>query len=143
MGKLKLEDIVGYLPYRLEGYADKEINFKNGSFIRKGKYTLSIGNISDMIDQSLFERIKPVLKPLTYDTIESYFIPLWDSKDEDVIKYMDADFLHRFDTEIDYLQDVIPEYLPLGVVNLFHKHHVDFKDLIKKGIAVDANNLKV
>ena len=75
--------------------------------------------------------------------LDSYFRKLWDEKDEEVRKFMDLDFLERFnELDIDHIQHSQVDYLPVGLYNLLLKHHFDIFDLFEKGLADNLSNIR-
>ena len=130
MEKLELKHIAPYLPYGLNGFL---IEHKTNCFI--------IGASEDYVytdaffDEVYYTEIKPVLRPL--NELIDYFQILWNKKDEEVIKFMDLDFLERFnELDIDHIKYSEVNYLPVGLYNLLLKHHFDLFRLINKGLAL-------
>lgn len=169
--KLELKHLAPYLPYGLKGWAYSEIRFNNLSYIDVGEFSLSIGNVSDMLDQSLFCGCKPILRPLSDLTKEievngERFIPILD-----LAKLHQSDFrsmnpystnhchactngsLHRFGYNINkksfflYFDGEEDGFCGLSnQIEMFQKlfeWHFDVFGLIKENLAIDINTLKI
>ena len=128
---LLIRDLCGRLPYGVKAY------IKNWSKLDRkyyeGVYTVesidpSLNNIYADLERSSVEvivghydyEIKPYLRPMSNMTEEE--------------KLMYEGLMIRTDNNIQYILDVI---------DWLNAHHFDYRDLIEKGLAIDATGLNI
>ena len=129
--EILIRDLCGRLPYGVKAY------IKNWSKLDRkyyeGVYTVesidpSLNNIYADLERSSVEvivghydyEIKPYLRPMSNMTEEE--------------KLMYEGLMIRTDNNIQYILDVI---------DWLNAHHFDYRDLIEKGLAIDATGLNI
>ena len=129
--EILIRDLCGRLPYGVKAY------IKNWSKLDRkyyeGIYTVesidpSLNNIYADLERSSVEvivghydyEIKPYLRPMSNMTEEE--------------KLMYEGLMIRTDNNIQYILDVI---------DWLNAHHFDYRDLIEKGLAIDATGLNI
>lgn len=152
MKKLTIEDVVGYLPFEL-----------NGKEIDSSSYTARLmGIISDTeIKVSLprfpysetmpLRYFKPILHPLS--DLTKYcedlgFVPIEEIKKRMLVDfdYKDSDGIKSLATPrgnnlIIAIHNEIADECPIGIYNNLLKWHFDIHNLIPDGLAIDYNTL--
>ena len=141
--KLETKHLAPYLPYNLKcevlnSGKEKEIGEMIAVY---DDNSACFGNIIE--SEKGFEYIKPILRPI--QEVELFFENQWAlGNDEDVRKYLDADFLwQNGNIEVNEIQLMKAEYLPYGTLQVLLKYNFDVFDLIDKGLAIDVNTLSV
>ena len=141
--KLETKHLAPYLPYNLKcevlnSGQEKEIGEMIAVY---DDNSACFGNIIE--SEKGFEYIKPILRPI--QEVELFFENQWAlGNDEDVRKYLDADFLwQNGNIEVNEIQLMKAEYLPYGTLQVLLKYNFDVFDLIDKGLAIDVNTLSV
>ena len=122
MEQLKLEDIVGYLPYGLKvkvGLTWIAIMTTSTT----SEYLVSIDYVV------VTKAYKPLLLPMTKEVLEEVFKEVF---------YPVSNVLN-----IKGIIDKDIDDLPKWIIDLFNKHHVDYMDLIGRGLAIDKTTLKI
>ena len=132
--KVLNEDILRYEYYSEEGGFIKGIeNINDGLFViecRKDGYVLS------------YDEFKPYLLPLS-----SITEMLEELNTIGFFKYCDtiANVSHL--ESKNGISEEIYTYIDIesisGLMNFFHSHHIDYRGLIEKGLAIDATNLNI
>ena len=136
--KLLLKDICARLPYGVKGIitynGDKDIFTVEGIF-----------NILFLSDTECchIEDFKPYLFPLT-------------SMTEEMLKELNANGFFKYRDDITNVSNIESKngiskeiYTYIGIDNIsflieyFHFHHIDYRGLIEKGLAIDATNLNI
>lgn len=143
--ELQIQHIIGYLPWGLEvqiseeclvkgkipsvrrrmvGIVDEEIHVHKTGYIANTKHDI--------------EDCAPLLKPMTKEVLEEVFKNI-----HFVEVYRDNEFIWNISSasRFVFVKGKFLNY-PKWVINLFHKHHVDYQDLIGKGLAVNILTLK-
>ena len=167
MEQLKL-DIMGYLPYGLKcvfiqdlrddfyieewvedigimnkgavwqyaGYADNDLSIPLGEgyfsgFLIRNKNTYTcVGN-----------SVKPILKPMTKEVLGEVFKNYTNKGIIEV--YQDSRFIYNISSTARLvLYQGKLDNCPKWIIDLFNKHHVDYMDLIGRGLAIDKTTLK-
>ena len=132
--ELLLKDLCGRLPYGVKASTKVGGNIKISSV----EYDTIFGEDGDAYDVSF---ITPYLFPLSSMSEEQKyefycrFID-YDFCDFDDFKdlYLDNGLLHKLLTSLDDIE---------GIVDWFHKNHIDYRRLIPKGLAIDATGLNI
>lgn len=125
MSKIDLKYIAPYMPY--------------GVMVGDGRtpFDLTENNFSNVYLYITTIYLRPMSE------LQSYFKILWDKKDEEVRKFMDLDFLERFnELDIDHIEYSQVDYLPVGLYNLLLKHQFDVFNLFEKGFADKISNVR-
>lgn len=128
--ELLLKDVCSRLPYgvkcevikyRIDG---EMLYIRNGS----GALELTINNVKELVTDNLYE-IKPYLFPLSR---------ICDN--EELRKEFDV----LIELELKAISDEItPEQTTEFEVDFYNKHHLDWRGLIPKGLAIDCTNLNI
>jgi hypothetical protein len=123
MKELKLEHIAGYLPWGLK-FIHNGVELE---FIRiKKTYTH-----------------KPILKPMTKEVLEEVFGNMNISTIHLNISCVIISFNTDTNREIYWIKNHGSlDNCPKWIIDRFHKHHVDYQDLISQGLAVNELTLK-
>ena len=122
--ELQIQHIIGYLPWGLEVQISEEC-------LVKGKIPSVRRRMVGIVDEEIYvhqtgyraktehdiEDCAPLLKPMTKEVLEEVF--------EGV-------------TNIGWDMELYPKW----IIDEFHKRHVDYQDLIGKGLAIDILTLK-
>jgi hypothetical protein len=125
MSNFKLQELAPYLPYK--------VNVSDG----RTPFELTEHNFTNVYRYITKIHLRPMSE------LDSYFKILWDKKDEEVRKFMDLDFLERFnELDIDHIQYSQVDYLPVGLYNLLLKHHFDIFRLHKLGVVDNLSNIR-
>ena len=169
--KLELKHLAPYLPYDIKftqnemeytafGYATSWYN-ENGSTYIKGRYLIPSKVYPDNVFTHSFiiDCIKPILRPLRDLTIEieingKQFMPIDWFKLDNNISHCDFDkkrnkelieAIHHISVnDISVYEGVIDINLfPYHVIEKFLEWHFDVFGLIKAGLAIDINTLKI
>lgn len=117
-----LKDLCGRLPYGVKAV------ILNREDIRK-VITISVGNISYIPELGVgwFKECKPYLFPISSMTEEQ--------KEE---------FDQLLELELKALNDEIDHtYATIFEVDFYNKHHLDWRGLIPRGLAIDATGLNI
>lgn len=140
--KQELKEIVGYLPYEVKAYTDIALHFKNGSMITKNSfYTMTLGNLSDILDMYSTEVIKPILRPLSDLNKE---MP---KESTTYLSYLNL----ICDLDIDDDLDICTDSLWCNLIELnqlwnffdfLYQHHFDIHGLIEHNQAIDVNTFE-
>tara|TARA_R110000787_G_scaffold11742_1_gene38588 strand:+ start:1140 stop:1505 length:366 start_codon:yes stop_codon:yes gene_type:complete len=121
MEQLKLEDIVGYLPYGLKvkvGLTWIAIMTTSTT----SEYLVSIDYVV------VTKAYKPLLLPMTKEVLEEVFKEVF---------YPVSNVLN-----IKGIIDKDIDDLPKWIIDLFHEKHIDYMDLIGRGLALDKTKIK-
>lgn len=124
--ELILKDLCGRLPYNTLVYAQNDNDWYESEICTQV--------ISDLINEDYF--IKPYLFPMSSITEEQ----------EEELKNMYYSFNGMFQYT-ERIFDKIPfskmKYFPYQIEEFFNKNHIDYRGLIRLGLAIDATNLNV
>ena len=149
--KLLLKDLCARLPYGVKVKVLNEDILRYDYSIEEGGFIKGIENIND----GLF-----VIKcsedgyVLSYDEFKPYLLPL-SSITEMLEELNTIGFFKYCDTiaNVSHLEskngisEEIYTYIDIesisGLMNFFHSHHIDYRGLIEKGLAIDATGLDV
>ena len=132
--KLLLKDLCCRLPYGIKAQVKYPIN-TNGECIITTKEITSVNcgldmvqaeNIDIIVGYYIFE-VKPYLFPLSSMTEEKW-------KEFDQLLELE---LKAINDEIDHTQATAFE------IDFYNKHHLDWRGLIPKGLAIDATNKNI
>jgi hypothetical protein len=138
MEKLKLEEIVGYLPYELKYY--NEYSYKKGI-----EHTLIELDTYGFLELTNYEapalltdiHIKPILRPLSdlKNKDLDYWIEFSQAIDEMNTEYLiDALVNGTF-----YSRDI---HFSFKLLQVLYSMHFDIHNLIERGLAIDINTLE-
>lgn len=138
---LLLKDLSARLPYGVKCEVIKRRIDGEMVYIQNGTdaLELTVNNVKELITNNLYE-IKPYLFPLSSMT---------DEQREEFVKY--SDYTRREEdcgrhTELYYYSMVGHEdnlYPNYDSIDWLNAHHFDYRDLIEKGMAINATNLNI
>ena len=131
--KIELEHIAPYLPYGLNCKTETALHFPNGSYMKNSNYTLTIGNLSDIIDNYSIGVIKPILRPLS-DLTEEIVV-----NGDDFIPKNKMTRLTRQAIEHNGFDDW--RWFSYMDIEKLISWHFDIFGLIDKGLAINKNEL--
>lgn len=149
---LNIEMLAPYLPYGLNCYVqgacvegteyDDPSTPKRFKIMGSDKSFIFVSDISKpSYEQVCFSDCIPILRPLS--DIEDYFKSFWYKGDVETMKFLDYDYLEKFDDlHIEQLSYTKIEYIPYGTFKLLLQHHFDLFDLISKKLAININTIK-
>ena len=133
---IKLEEIVGYLPYglKIECHSEYEIK-KEGSYISE-MVEISKTGVTDNYGNNWNLEIKPILRPLSDLTKEievngEKFVPTTE------YSYLRFEEISTFKSGCNALQ-----FIQVRELNLLYEMHFDIHNLIERGLAIDINTLE-
>ena len=149
---LLLKDLCARLPYGVKGirtYRPKE-TITLGEIIPRCKTNPNVGNVTfcelgfdETLDCCVITEFKPYLFPLSSVT-------------EEMLEELNANGLFKYrDTiaNISHLEskngtsEEIYTYIDIEsisvLIEFFHSHHIDYRGLIEKGLAIDATGLNI
>jgi hypothetical protein len=140
MGKLTIEHLAPYLPYKLMIYCD----FRDGDIMHFEMEHLSIEEAyldgCDW-DYQYNNDFKPILRPLSdlYNLLYKEFDNT-NHKDYEIFQeFFNDDYLWISDLLDD---NVDLKYIPFGGIEYLLKNHYDIYGLIENNLAIDINTLK-
>lgn len=148
MDKLELKDIAPYLPYRLKLYHLS--HFKGNKIIEDwGLKNCSDYPVSEYCDGTTYGRtlqeIKPILRPMSDLTKEiihngETFVPIERLKEysDHKIEFEGPDYI-LIKEDYSFEQNVLGA--PLAVIQKLCEWHIDFQDLIGRGLAINLNEV--
>lgn len=139
--ELLLKDLCARLPYGVKvGTLDNDGSLGNiwdvlryNTFTEDIKLINSIEDADKIIDVS---EIKPYLFPLssmTKEQKEELFIVVLDEQ----VSISDCSF-----NDMTGYSEILTNYI-IDAIDWFNKHHLDYRGLIQKGLAIDATNLNI
>lgn len=126
--QLELKDIVGY-PKGVEGIEvwDKEnLQVANICSIHYSEGTVKTNSFFSKAQP--ISSIEPILKPMTEEFMA--FVLGHEKNTAERMAYF-----------IEICQDNYRN-CPKWIIDLFHKHHIDYQELIEEGLAIDETTLK-
>ena len=149
--KLLLKDLCARLPYGVKVKVLNEDILRYDYSSEEGGFINGIENIND----GLFViKCREDGYVLSYDEFKPYLLPLSSITEmlEDLntigfFKYCDtiANVSHL--ESKNGISEEIYTYIDIesisGLMNFFHSHHIDYRGLIEKGLAIDATNLNI
>ena len=149
--KLLLKDLCARLPYGVKVKVLNEDILRYDYSSEEGGFINGIENIND----GLFViECKKDGYVLSYDEFKPYLLPL-SSITEMLEELNTIGFFKYCDTiaNVSHLEskngisEEIYTYIDIesisSLMNFFHSHHIDYRGLIEKGLAIDATGLKI
>ena len=149
--KLLLKDLCARLPYGVKVKVLNEDILRYDYSSEEGGFINGIENINDGL---FIIKCKKDGYVLSYDEFKPYLLPLSSITEmlEDLntigfFKYCDtiANVSHL--ESKNGISEEIYTYIDIesisGLMNFFHSHHIDYRGLIEKGLAIDATNLNI
>lgn len=149
--KLLLKDLCARLPYGVKVKVLNEDILRYDYYSKEGGFINGIENIND----GLFViECKKDGYVLSYDEFKPYLLPL-SSITEMLEELNTIGFFKYCDTiaNVSHLEskngisEEIYTYIDIesisGLMNFFNSHHIDYRGLIEKGLAIDATGLDV
>ena len=130
---LLLEDICGRIPYAVIG------KFKNSDQQIYGVFhdLLEGWQVFGITSMESIDTVKPYLYPMSSLT----------EKQEEELKNMYYSLVNRMFYYTERIFDRVPfgkmKYYPYQIEKYFNKHHIDYRGLIKRGLAIDASNSNI
>ena len=149
--KLLLKDLCARLPYGVKVKVLNEDILRYDYYSEEGGFIKGIENINDGLFVIECRKDGYVL---SYDEFKPYLLPL-SSITEMLEELNTIGFFKYCDTiaNVSHLEskngisEEIYTYIDIesisGLMNFFHSHHIDYRGLIKKGLAIDATGLDV
>ena len=148
---LLLKDLCARLPYGVKVKVLNEDILRYDYYSKEGGFIKGIENIND----GLFViECKKDGYVLSYDEFKPYLLPL-SSITEMLEELNTVGFFKYCDTiaNVSHLEskngisEEIYTYIDIesisGLMNVFNSHHIDYRGLIEKGLAIDATNLNI
>ena len=149
--KLLLKDLCARLPYGVKVKVLNEDILRYDYYSKEGGFIKGIENIND----GLFViECKKDGYVLSYDEFKPYLLPL-SSITEMLEELNTIGFFKYCDTiaNVSHLEskngisEEIYTYIDIesisGLMNFFNSHHIDYRGLIEKGLAIDATGLNI
>ena len=149
--KLLLKDLCARLPYGVKVKVLNEDILRYDYYSEEGGFIKGIENINDGLFVIECRKDGYVL---SYDEFKPYLLPLSSITEmlEDLntigfFKYCDtiANVSHL--ESKNGISEEIYTYIDIesisGLMNFFNSHHIDYRGLIEKGLAIDATNLNI
>ena len=149
--ELLLKDLCARLPYGVKVKVLNEDILRYDYYSKEGGFIKGIENIND----GLFViECKKDGYVLSYDEFKPYLLPL-SSITEMLEELNTIGFFKYCDTiaNVSHLEskngisEEIYTYIDIesisGLMNFFNSHHIDYRGLIEKGLAIDATNLNI
>lgn len=134
MKQLTIAHLAPYLPYGLEVLDDDNVLWKLQALYSNAEVAIVENDYNAGCYEKGFEEIKPILKPL----IEiKKILEIMDEFSE----YSWNTFENTFFLEVQCLN--WKDFVTYEIAELCFKHHLDLFNLIKGGLAIDYNSLKV
>lgn len=130
---LLLEDICGRIPYGVIG------KFKNSDQQIYGVFhdLLEGWQVFGITSMESIDTVKPYLYPMSSLT----------EKQEEELKNMYYSLVNGMFYYTERIFDRVPfgkmKYYPYQIEKYFNEHHIDYRGLIKRGLAIDASNLNI
>ena len=149
--KLLLKDLCARLPYGVKVKVLNEDILRYDYYSEEGGFIKGIENINDGLFVIECRKDGYVL---SYDEFKPYLLPL-SSITEMLEELNTIGFFKYCDTiaNVSHLEskngisEEIYTYIDIesisGLMNFFHSHHIDYRGLIEKGLAIDATGLDV
>ena len=149
--KLLLKDLCARLPYGVKVKVLNEDILRYEYYSEEGGFIKGIENINDGLFVIECRKDGYVL---SYDEFKPYLLPL-SSITEMLEELNTIGFFKYCDTiaNVSHLEskngisEEIYTYIDIesisGLMNFFHSHHIDYRGLIEKGLAIDATNLNI
>ena len=149
--KLLLKDLCARLPYGVKVKVLNEDILRYDYYSEEGGFIKGIENINDGLFVIECRKDGYVL---SYDEFKPYLLPL-SSITEMLEELNTIGFFKYCDTiaNVSHLEskngisEEIYTYIDIesisGLMNFFNSHHIDYRGLIEKGLAIDATNLNI
>ena len=149
--KLLLKDLCARLPYGVKVKVLNEDILRYDYYSEEGGFIKGIENINDGLFVIECRKDGYVL---SYDEFKPYLFPL-SSIIEMLEELNTIGFFKYCDTiaNVSHLEskngisEEIYTYIDIesisGLMNFFNSHHIDYRGLIEKGLAIDATNLNI
>ena len=149
--KLLLKDLCARLPYGVKVKVLNEDILRYDYSSEEGGFINGIENIND----GLFViKCREDGYVLSYDEFKPYLLPL--SSITEMLEELNTNGFFKYcDTiaNVSHLEskngisEEIYTYIDIesisGLMNFFNSHHIDYRGLIEKGLAIDATNLNI
>ena len=149
--KLLLKDLCARLPYGVKVKVLNEDILRYDYYSKEGGFINGIENINDGL---FIIKCRKDGYVLSYDEFKPYLLPL--SSITEMLKELNTiGFFYYFYTianvsNLDIKNGISEEiytYIDIesiyGLMNFFNSHHIDYRGLIEKGLAIDATGLDV
>ena len=149
--KLLLKDLCARLPYGVKVKVLNEDILRYDYYSKEGGFINGIENINDGL---FIIKCRKDGYVLSYDEFKPYLLPL--SSITEMLKELNTiGFFKYCDTiaNVSHLEskngisEEIYTYIDIesiyGLMNFFNSHHIDYRGLIEKGLAIDATGLDV
>ena len=149
--KLLLKDLCARLPYGVKVKVLNEDILRYDYSSEEGGFIKGIENINDGL---FIIKCKKDGYVLSYDEFKPYLLPL--SSITEMLEDLNTiGFFKYCDTiaNVSHLEskngvsEEIYTYIDIesiyGLMNFFNSHHIDYRGLIEKGLAIDATNLNI
>ena len=149
--KLLLKDLCARLPYGVKVKLLNEDILRYDYSSEEGGFINGIENINDGL---FIIKCRKDGYVLSYDEFKPYLLPL-SSITETLEELNTIGFFKYCDTiaNVSHLEskngisEEIYTYIDIesisGLMNFFHSHHIDYRGLIEKGLAIDATGLNI
>lgn len=149
--KLLLKDLCARLPYGVKVKVLNEDILRYDYYSKEGGFINGIENINDGL---FIIKCRKDGYVLSYDEFKPYLLPL-SSITEMLEELNTIGFFKYCDTiaNVSHLEskngisEEIYTYIDIesiyGLMNFFNSHHIDYRGLIEKGLAIDATGLDV
>lgn len=143
--ELLLKDLCSRLPYSIKckvWYNDKTLNIKCTG-IDFYTNTVNLDIPEDDNAKVYVDNIKPYLFPLSsiteeqFDDLKNYTGLKWSHNTIELV-----DWEEGYKT-LEFWIEEIPSYELIKVFDWLNKNHFDYRDLIGKGLAIDASGLNI
>ena len=149
--ELLLKDLCARLPYGVKVKVLNEDILRYDYYSKEGGFINGIENINDGL---FIIKCRKDGYVLSYDEFKPYLLPL--SSITEMLKELNTiGFFKYCDTiaNVSHLEskngisEEIYTYIDIesiyGLMNFFNSHHIDYRGLIEKGLAIDATGLDV
>jgi hypothetical protein len=134
MNTIKLEEIVGYLPYGLKVLHQCNVVMKMTAERQSGDF-LSIESVIDGFGKPLLHKIES----LTEFREDLGFMPIEDLlKRYRMFELINGEFFSKNYGKFCKISDI-----PYGIIQRFYEWHIDIHNLIPRNLAIDAKTLKL
>jgi len=136
--ELLLKDLCSRLPYGVKVCTtDNDGSLKNvWDVLWYNTFTEDIKLIHSVEDASKLDdicEVKPYLFPLSSISYKQF------KSIERYLKHCEYQYAHS----ADIFEFISIKTYPLEVIDYFNKHHIDYRGLIERGLAIDASNLNI
>ena len=149
--KLLLKDLCARLPYGVKVKVLNEDILRYDYYSEEGGFIKGIENINDGLFVIECRKDGYVL---SYDEFKPYLLPL--SSITEMLEELNTIGFFKYCNTIanvshleskNGISEEIYTYIDIesisGLMNFFHSHHIDYRGLIEKGLAIDATGLNI